>query len=263
MGAFITNNYQGGPFQFLGVSHIITLLLIVLLNIFLLRDKKRDDKARLRTRWVIAIILWLNEASYHLWQSYFGLWNVQEHLPLHACSILIWLSGFMLIKKNRTIYEFAYFMGIAGALQALFTPDIGVYGFPHYRFFQSFISHGLLVTGAIYMTTVEGFRPTWKSLLRVVVVMNVYMLIVLGINSIIGSNYLFVSRKPPGPSLLDALPEWPVYLLYIEGLGLIMFLLLYLPFLVRICAADCGCRKPNLASPVGFPEFSALHVRDG
>ena len=233
MGAFITNNYQGGPFQFLGVSHIITLLLIVLLNIFLLRDKKRDDKARLRTRWVIAIILWLNEASYHLWQSYYGLWNVQEHLPLHACSILIWLSGFMLIKKNRTIYEFAYFMGIAGALQALFTPDIGVYGFPHYRFFQSFISHGLLVTGAIYMTTVEGFRPTWKSLLRVVVVMNVYMLIVLGINSIIGSNYLFVSRKPPGPSLLDALPEWPVYLLYIEGLGLIMFLLLYLPFLVK------------------------------
>lgn len=233
MGEFITSDYQGRPFQFLGIPQIVTLLLLVLLNIVLLRDKKKDEKARARTRWTIAIILWVNEALFHLWHIYYGSWNIQEHIPLHACSVLIWLSGFMLIKKNKTIYEFAYFMGIAGALQALFTPDIGIYGFPHYRFFQTFISHGLLVTAAIYMTTVEGFRPTWKSLLRVIVWMNVYMVVVLGINSLIGSNYLFVSRKPPGPTLLDALPEWPVYLLYIEGLGFVMYLLLYLPFFLK------------------------------
>ena len=72
----------------------------------------------------------------------------------------------MLIFKNYTIYEFAYFMGIGGAIQALMTPDIGIYGFPHFRFFQTFISHGLLVTSAIYLTIVEGMRPTWKSLLQ-------------------------------------------------------------------------------------------------
>ena len=233
MGEFFTNDYHGRPFQFLGPPQIITLLLLVLLNIYLFRDRKKDEKARARTRWTIAIILWVNEASYHLWHIYFGSWNIQEHIPLHACSLLIWLSALMLIKKNQTIYEFAYFMGIGGALQALLTPDIGIYGFPHYRFFQTFISHGLLVTSAVYLTVVEGFRPTWKSLLRVMVVMNIYMVIVLGINSMIGSNYLFVSRKPPGPTLLDALPEWPIYLLYIEGLGLVMFLLLYLPFLIK------------------------------
>jgi len=118
-------------------------------------------------------------------------------------------------------------------LQALFTPDLGIYGFPHYRFFQTYILHGLLVTAAIYLTTVEGFRPTWKSLLRVIVIVNLYMVLILGINFIIGSNYLFVSRKPPGPTLLDALPDWPIYLLYIEGIGLVMFLLLYFPFLIK------------------------------
>ncbi|MGB2956822.1 MAG: hypothetical protein WBB64_12750 [Anaerolineales bacterium] len=41
----------------------------------------------------------------------------------------------MLIKKDQRIFEFTYFMGISGALQALFTPDIGMYGFPHFRFF--------------------------------------------------------------------------------------------------------------------------------
>jgi len=237
MEEFITNDYHGKPFQFLGVPQIVTLLLLVLLNILLLRDKKKDERSRSLTRWTIAIILWINEASYHIWHIYFGSWNIQEHLPLHACSILIWLSGFMLIKKNKSIYEFAYFIGIAGALQALFTPDIGMYGFPHYRFFQTFISHGLLVTGAVYMTTVEGFRPTWRSLLRVLVVINLYLIIVMGINTLIGSNYLFVSRKPPEPTLLDALPEWPIYLFYIEGLGLVMFLLLYLPFLIKDISA--------------------------
>ena len=233
MGDYFTNDYKGAPFQFLGIPQIVTLVLLVLLNIFLLRDRKKDEKARARTRWMLAIILWVNELSYHIWHIYFGSWNIQEHIPLHACSILIWLSGFMLIKKNKYVYEFACFMGIAGALQALMTPDIGIYGFPHYRFFQTFISHGLLVTGAVYMTTVEGFRPTWKSLLRVMLILNIYMAIVLGINSLIGSNYLFVSRKPPGPTLLDALPEWPVYLIYIEGIGLVMFLLLYLPFFIK------------------------------
>jgi len=228
-----TDEYTGAPFNFLGPAHITALLLIVVLNIFLLRDRKRDEAAHRRTRWAIALILWINEAGFHLWHIVHGSWSIQEHIPLHACSVLIWLSGFMLINKDERIYPFAYFMGIAGAIQALFTPDIGIYGFPHYRFFQTNISHGLLVTGAIYLTTVEGMRPTWKSLLRVMVIMNIYMVIVLGINSLIGSNYLFVSRKPPGPTLLDALPDWPIYLIYIEALGLVMFLLLYLPFLIK------------------------------
>lgn len=83
------------------------------------------------------------------------------------------------------------------------------------------------------MTVVEGMRPTWKFMLRVMIGANVYLVIVFFINQLIGSNYLFVAHKPPGPTLLDALPDWPVYLLYMEALGLVMFLLLYLPFIIK------------------------------
>ena len=158
---------------------------------------------------------------------------MQGHLPLHACSILIWLTGFMLIFKDYTIYEFAYFMGIGGAIQALLTPDLGIYGFPHFRFFQTYISHGLLLTAAVYMTTVEGMRPTWRSLIKVFIFLNLYSFAVFFINKVIGSNYLYVAHKPPGPTLLDALPEWPWYLLYVEAIGLAVFLLLYLPFAIK------------------------------
>lgn len=233
MQAFFTKDYTGVPFQFLGTAHIVILLFLVGFNVFLFRYRNKDEAVRRKVRITMALVLWLNEAAWHVWNIAFGMWNIQEHLPLHACSILIWLAGFMLIFKNYRIYEFVYFMGIAGALQALMTPDIGIYGFPHFRFFQTFISHGLLVTSAIYMTTVEGFRPTWRSMLRVMMISNIYMVVVFFINKWIGSNYLFVAHKPVGPTLLDALPAWPWYLLYMEGLALVMFLLLYLPFMIK------------------------------
>jgi len=209
------------------------LLIILLLNLYLLRFKRKDESTRIKLRFTLAIILLLDESAWHLWNIYHGTWKIQEHLPLHACSLLIWLSGVMLLNKNYRIYEFAYFMGIGGAIQALFTPDIGIYGFPHFRFIQTFISHGLLVTATIYLTTVEGLRPTWRSMGRVILWLNIYMVVIFGVNQLIGSNYLFVARKPPGPTLLDVLPEWPWYILVIEAIGLVNFLLLYLPFIIK------------------------------
>ncbi len=63
--------------------------------------------------------------------------------------------------------------------------------------------------------------------------MNVYMVIVFFINSAIGSDYLWINAKPATASLLDLLPAWPVYILYMEAIGVVTFLLLYLPFALK------------------------------
>jgi hypothetical integral membrane protein (TIGR02206 family) len=204
-------------------------------------------------RIALGIFIWMNESVWHIWNAYHGHWDIQNLLPLHACSILIWLSGFMLIFKNYTIYQFVYFMGIGGAFQYLMTPDLGIYGFPHIRYFQTFLSHGLLLISAIYMTVVEGFRPTWKSLLRVALWANIYMVIIYFVNTQIGSNYLFVNAKPSTPSLIDLMPAWPVYILYMEALGLITFLILYTPFIIkdwrekRITARESSARLERIS----------------
>jgi hypothetical integral membrane protein (TIGR02206 family) len=83
------------------------------------------------------------------------------------------------------------------------------------------------------MTVVEGLRPTWKSILRVALWMNIYMVIVYPINLYLGSNYLMINHKPETASLLDMLPAWPMYILYMEALGVFTFLILYLPFVVK------------------------------
>jgi hypothetical integral membrane protein (TIGR02206 family) len=233
MNQLFTYDYTGNPFQLFGTCHLVALAVIVILNFALLGFRKSSDETRKVVRWTMAIILWLDELSWHVWNLYWGHWTIQTMLPLHICSILIWLAGFMLILKNYRIYEFAYFIGIGGAMQALLTPDAGIYGFPHYRVFQTFISHGLLITSAVFMTTVEGFRPTWKSFWRVIIGLNIYAVIIFPINRLLGTNYLFINGKPATASLLDALPAWPYYLIYMELIGFAIFLLLYLPFIIK------------------------------
>lgn len=230
---YFARDYFGAPFRLFDAAHLGALLCVLLLNLFLLRFRKSEEEVRRRLRWTMAIILWVNEIGWHVWNAAWGQWTIQTMLPLHLCSVLVWLGGVALVTKNDLIYEFLYFLGIGGALQALLTPDAGRYGFPHYRFFQTFLSHGLIFTAAIYLTVVEGFRPTWRSLWRVFFWTNIYMAVVFVINQWIGSNYLYIAHKPPTASLLDMLPDWPYYILHIELIGMLTALLLYLPFALR------------------------------
>ena len=230
---FFAADYQGPAFQLFGTAHIAALVALVALNIFLLSFKYSSETRKSSLRWMLALILVVNEIAWHYWNYSTGRWTIQSMLPLHLCSLLVWAGAFMLITKNYRIYEFMYFMGIGGAIQALATPGIGDYGFPHFLFFQYFISHGLIITSAIFMTVVIGLRPTWRSILRVFIWMNIYAAIVYFINTQIGSNYLMLNYKPNTPSLLDLLPPWPIYILYMEAIGVVTCFVLYIPFIIK------------------------------
>ena len=230
---FFAEDFQGPAFVYFGTAHLVALSTLLLLNLFLLRFRNASGGTKAAIRWLLALVLFGNEIAWHYWNFAFGKWTVQTMLPLHLCSLLVWLGAFMLLTRNYRLYEFMYFMGIGGAIQALATPGIGIYGFPHFVFFQYFLSHGLIITSAIYMTVVERFRPTARSLLRVAVWMNIYVVIIFFVNIFLGSNYLMINEKPVTPSLLDLLPDWPVYILYMELIGILTMLLLYLPFAAK------------------------------
>jgi hypothetical integral membrane protein (TIGR02206 family) len=233
MNEFFARDYSGGAFILFSPPHLAALAVVLLVNLSLLFLRGPDkDTARQWFRYGLAGVLILNEAAWHIWHLAVGTWTVQTMLPLHLCSVFVYLSALMLVRRDTRIYEFAYLIGIAGATQALLTPDLGIYGFPHFRYWQTFISHGGIVTAAVYMTVVEGCRPYWRSFGKVALWTNVYMVFVGIVNALIGSNYLFVAHKPETASLLDMLGPWPWYLLAIEAIGFVVFLLLYLPFAI-------------------------------
>jgi len=234
MEQFFTKDYTGAPFEMFGPAHLIAIGVIVLIGLsFIPARRLWDENAKRRFRYAMAIWLFIWEIAWHAWGIYYGTFSIQTNLPLHLCSVFVWLTIVMMINKNATIYEFAYFLGIGGAVQALLTPDSGIYGFPHFRAFQTFATHGGIVLAALYMTIVEGYRPTWQSFKRIIIWTNIYVVIVFFINLAIGSNYLMIAHKPEFPTLIDMLAPWPWYILEMEALALAICFILYIPFMVK------------------------------
>lgn len=235
MGEYFSVVYDGPPFQLFGAGHLIALAVITLgCFSYSYFRKIWGERERRIVRWIFAIAIVVNETALHIWSAYWGIWNVQTMLPLHMCSVMIWASAYMLVARSYGIYELVYFLGFGGAMQAVITPaDAAAYNFPHFRLMQTFIAHGLLINVAIYMTVVEGFRPTLQSFKRVFIWTNIYMVPIFFLNLAIGSNYLFVAGKPDFPTLLDMLAPWPWYIIELEAVGFAIFFLLYLPFLIK------------------------------
>jgi len=238
---FFAKDWQGEPFQLFGSPHLVGIAVILAINLWLIFGWKNPTLRAKRTfRYTVATILVVNEIAWHGWNWYIGAWTWQTMLPLHICSLMVWLVAWMLLTENYSLYEFIYFLGIGAGTQAILTPDAGMYGFPHFRFFQVLVSHGAIVTGAVYMTTIEKRRPNWRSFARVAVGANLYLLAIFVLNQLIGSNYMFVARKPDTASLMDLFPEWPWYILYLEAIGALICLILYLPFAVKDWRARRG-----------------------
>ncbi len=230
---YFAKDYAGDPFMLFGPAHLTALGVVILINLSLL-FARRTSNHRLHAfiRYTLAGVLVLNRIALHTWNIATGQWSIQWHLPLHLCSIFVWLSAIMLVSKSYTIFEYAYFLGIGGALQPLLTPDAGIYGFPHFYAIQFFISHGAIVTAAVYMAIAEGYRPHWSSIKKVFIWGNIYLLFVTIINLMINSNYLYTLHKPHSFTLLDFLGPWPWYLINAEIIALIIFLILYSPYLL-------------------------------
>lgn len=231
IGRYFAKVWDGGDFVVFGKDHLVFIIFVLLINIsFIWMRRIKSEHFRRNMRWGMAFTSIFVELAWHTWKIWLGEWTVAEMLPLHLCSIFVILNSIMLFTRNYRIYEFSYFLGIGGALQAFLTPDAGVYGLWHFRSIQTLMAHGLIITEGVYMTVVEGFRPQIKSFLNVFIYGNIAMAVVYVINLLVGGNYMFLMHKPVTASLLDVLGPWPWYILSLEAVGFVMFGVLYLPW---------------------------------
>jgi len=226
----------GNSFRAFGLPHLAAVALTAGLAVGLVVWARKAGSDRL-ARWIgrtLAVAMVANELIY---QAY-GLSIVplaefaRQFLPLHVCGVAIFLTAWTLWRPNRYVYEIAYFWALGGSVQALLTPSLAEGGaFPSYWFFAFFSGHALTVAGVVFATWGLRMRPGRGAVLRVVVVTNVYLLAVAGVNWLLGANYMFLCQPPEGMSPFFFLP-WPWYIILLELVGLALVLLLCLPFVV-------------------------------
>ncbi|MBM7571029.1 TIGR02206 family membrane protein [Aquibacillus albus] len=223
------------PFILFSLTHILTLLFIIAIciGIYFFRTQLKKAFPNKIVRYSLAAMLIVSEISLIWWLNYIGTWSFRYSLPLHLSSISLLLSSVLLITRSYRLFEFTYFVGLGSALQAMVTPDIQAYTFPHFRYVHFFISHGGIVIANMFMVFVEGFRPTFKSIFKAFLYLNVYALLIFMVNIIMNSNYMYIMKKPANPSIIDYLGPWPFYIIPLEVIALATFWLLYIPFYIE------------------------------
>ena len=213
-------------------EHLLTLVLgFTCIAVFLLLGRRGGKAGRAST----VVLAWLNLAANPL--SALSAWigggelDPEHYLPFHLCDIAALTAGIALLTRNRLLGSLTYFWGLAGTIQGLVTPAITDGGPVCVTFF---FQHFVIVAAALHLPIVEGWRPRrplWKAVAEVYGWAVVYLLFALAMNAVTGANFAYASHTPENPSLLDHLGPWPWYVFSMQGIAILFFSLLCLPFL--------------------------------
>ena len=158
-----------------------------------------------------------------------GDWSVAGSLPLALCNMAIFVVAAACWWQTPLLVELTWFWGLAGALQALLTPDL-TNPFPQPEFFQYTVGHLAVVIAACYLVLGLRITPRPGAVWRVFGLTVGYTAAVGLVDALSGANYMFL-RSPPGSwTLLALLGPWPWYLLTASALALGLLALLNLPF---------------------------------
>ncbi len=212
--------------QVLGPSHATVLCAgLICLGLLFWVARSAPRKVQRRIAITLGIALLLAKVATFLRTWHLGHLSIQNALPMHLCDWATFVVATALLTQNRTACEIGYFWGLAGTLQAIFTPDLH-FDFPATEFFLFFFSHGGIVLGAIFALWVSHHRLTWRSVWRSWAWLHVYAACALVANFLTGANYGYLMKKPGRASLLDFLGPWPWYILVLEVLAVIFFVAL-------------------------------------
>lgn len=222
------------PFHPFTPAHFITLAIGFSLTALLLICAKRSEKNQ-RTATAILVFMCLSSFPFALYAWRGHPQSLDNILPLHLCDLAAIIAGFALYTRKPVLLTLTYFWGLGATFQALLTPAITI-GPPELPFIHFFWQHFAIVATALYIPIVLKWKPEmpwWRSPLKVFGISLLYQGFALAVNTVLKTNFAFASRPPDNPSLIDHLGPWPLYLFAIQGVALLIFLMLALPFRVR------------------------------
>lgn len=214
------------------LEHFLWLLVGVASTVFWIKlGKKQPDEAGQRR---IGLIQSLISVGFWFFITlYLALTekpvDLNLILPFHISYFMNLLLPIMLWRRSFFLFEITYYMVMGGCIQSLLTPALD-HGFPHFLNFRFFLVHMGLLQSIFYAIFVYDFKPTWQSFGRAFLWTNIYCAFVFGVNYLLGTNFLYLSKKPSVPTLLDLFGPWPWYILGAEFLCLMMYTIVMLPF---------------------------------
>lgn len=216
-------------FHLFGVTHLAILAATVLLAALLAGIERRLPPGSKRLRLGLAYVILLDTIWWYGYLARYSQPVFPAQLPLELCDFALYLTVIALLTLKPAVFDVAYYGALGGTSMALLTPDLWE-KFPSLATVQFFIAHGLVVTAVLYLVWSQLSRPRKGSVARAMLALNLLAAFDGVFNWIFKTNFMYLCAKPANASLLDIFGPWPWYIVVTEGVALVLFLLLYLPF---------------------------------
>ena len=215
-------------FHAFGPAHLAIIGAVPALAAVLAWLQRRFSAGSRAIRYCLAVLLLANFIAYYASFALAGEPLFPAHLPLELCDVSVPLVIAALVMMKPAIFDVAYYWALAGAGNALFTPNFARASW--FIWVQYFVSHGLIVVATLYLVWSRQARPRPGSVAWAMVATNLYAVIPGVCDYVYQTNYMYLRDKPPTPTLLSVLGPWPWYIIVCEVLAVVLFYLLYLPF---------------------------------
>jgi len=211
-----------------GLRNLTITSLYILFFLWIAKSLNIDKKLKV-AKMICLMTLFITVLN-HVIDINNGNWDIYENLPLHLCSISNLITCFILfIPRSQKLFEFLFYCGLWGGLMAILTAQINDYDGSIFKYLQYYSSHGTIILIPLYMFYHLEYELTKFSWLRVLLILNIFMLIIIPFNFEVGSNYMYLAEAPNIKNPL-VFGDWPYYILNWEFFILILFYLSYVLF---------------------------------
>ena len=219
-----------GQFTAYHICWLVAAALIVVGICFFYR--RLDGEKRAIWRKVVALLLIADEV-YKMVFLFLGGRYLLSYLPLHLCSINIFLIAFHAWKPGKTLDAFLYTVCIPGALAALLFPSWAELPEWNFMTLHSFTVHILLILYPIVLTAggdIEVHPRNIPKCLGLLVAMAVPIYI---FDLIFDENFMFLMYAEPGNPLYIFEQLWGSHLLGFPVIIAGVVAVMYLPGVIR------------------------------
>lgn len=117
-----------------------------------------------------------------------------DYLPLHLCSINIFIIAWHAYKPNQLLDNFLYLVCIPGAMAALLFPSWNALPLLNFMHIHSFTVHILLAAYPLMLLLNHEIKPDPAYIKWCLLTLSIMAVVIYGINLVLDTNFMFLMK---------------------------------------------------------------------
>lgn len=219
----------GVGFSHFGPLHLAWLVFAVVFTaLCCVLYRRLDGRRRRRMRVWIAGGVWAAEGLKWFTLLVGGTFT-KNYLPLHLCSINLFLVAWHAWRPNRVLNNFLYLICIPGAVLALLFPSWTKLPLLNLMHIHSFVFHILLAVYPAMLLAGGDIRPQLRYVPKCMALLAGFAVAAAITNALLDTNYMYLSYAPSGTPLVWFADKWGNHLWGYVALFPLLILAMYLP----------------------------------